>query len=114
MHITLISVGKLKAAVDVEKLASSLGYKTGTCTTGNSLDKTPEDDKHMQANEAAVKDILERERKANGSRFAPMSKRIELRQQQQQQQQQGKEEEEYYEEEEEGEEDADSIYEVSY
>ena len=38
-------------------MAAELGYKTGTCTTGNSLDKTEEDDKHMQANEAVVKDM---------------------------------------------------------
>lgn len=50
-------VGKLDVALNVAKLATDLGYKTGTCTTGNSLDKTPEDDKHMQANEAAVKDM---------------------------------------------------------
>ena len=50
-------VGKLDSRVNVEKLAAALGYKTGACTTGNSLDKTDEDDKHMQANEACVKDM---------------------------------------------------------
>jgi len=29
----------------------------GVCTTGNSLDKTDEDDHHMKANEASVKDM---------------------------------------------------------
>ena len=43
--------------LDVSKLATALGFKTGTCTTGNSLDKTEEDDKHMVANEAVVKDM---------------------------------------------------------
>uniref|UniRef100_A0A7S3P677 Nucleoside phosphorylase domain-containing protein n=1 Tax=Amphora coffeiformis TaxID=265554 RepID=A0A7S3P677_9STRA len=50
-------VGKLDAKFDVAKLAAALDFKVGTCTTGNSLDKTPEDDKHMQANEAVVKDM---------------------------------------------------------
>ena len=50
-------VGKLTSQLDVGKLAAALEFKTGTCTTGNSLDKTPEDDTHMLANEAAVKDM---------------------------------------------------------
>ena len=50
-------VGKLSAGINVDKLAGALEFKTGTCTTGNSLDKTPEDDKHMVANDAAVKDM---------------------------------------------------------
>lgn len=54
---TSYGVGKLEVSLNVAKLAADLGYKTGTCTTGNSLDKTDEDDKHMLANEASVKDM---------------------------------------------------------
>jgi 5'-methylthioadenosine nucleosidase len=54
---TPYGVGKLEAVFDVAKLATDLGYKTGTCTTGNSLDKTPEDETHMLSNEASVKDM---------------------------------------------------------
>jgi 5'-methylthioadenosine nucleosidase len=40
-----------------KKVANHLNYKLGVCTTGNSLDKTEEDEKHMLANDAAVKDM---------------------------------------------------------
>ena len=40
-----------------EDVAAYYNYKLGVCTTGNSLDKTEEDDKHMMANDAAVKDM---------------------------------------------------------
>ena len=40
-----------------EKVAEHLNHKLGVCTTGNSLDKTPEDETHMLANDAAVKDM---------------------------------------------------------
>ncbi len=38
-------------------LASTLGFKTGIATTGNSLDHTPQDDELMEANGASVKDM---------------------------------------------------------
>lgn len=44
-------------SIDVTNLAKALDAKTGVCTTGNSLDKTDEDDKHMKENEASVKDM---------------------------------------------------------
>lgn len=52
-------IGKLNSTIfdHSEKLALQHGYKLGVCTTGNSLDKTDEDDKHMMANEASVKDM---------------------------------------------------------
>jgi 5'-methylthioadenosine nucleosidase len=50
-------VGHLPTTFSPETLASELGYKTGICTTGNSLDKTPEDDVHMLKNDASVKDM---------------------------------------------------------
>jgi 5'-methylthioadenosine nucleosidase len=50
-------IGKLETFVNVEKLASALDFKFGVCTTGNSLDWTEEDDKHMIANDASVKDM---------------------------------------------------------
>lgn len=49
-------VGRLEAAGS-EAMASSLGYKTGICTTGNSLDKTERDDEIMKENDASVKDM---------------------------------------------------------
>jgi len=39
------------------KMAGGLGFKTGNCTTSNSLDRTEEDDKHMLSNDASVKDM---------------------------------------------------------
>lgn len=44
-------------SVETEHLAKLINAKTGVCTTGNSLDKTDEDDIHMQANGASVKDM---------------------------------------------------------
>jgi 5'-methylthioadenosine nucleosidase len=38
-------------------MASKLGYKTGICTTGNSLDHTKRDEEMMEANDASVKDM---------------------------------------------------------
>lgn len=48
--------GKL-ATVDSSKMASKLGYKTGVCTTGNSLDWVEKDDDLMKENDASVKDM---------------------------------------------------------
>lgn len=53
----LYGVGKLESKINPAKLASELDFKLGVCTTGNSLDKTDEDDKHMLANDASVKDM---------------------------------------------------------
>lgn len=50
-------IGRLESKLTVEKMAANFGFKTGVCTTGNSLDKTDEDDKHMLANDASVKDM---------------------------------------------------------
>lgn len=50
-------IGKLQSSLTVEKLASTLQYKTGICTTGNSLDKTDADDQLMLSNDASVKDM---------------------------------------------------------
>lgn len=49
-------VGKLDT-VDPTLMATKLGYKTGICTTGNSLDHTQRDEEMMQANDASVKDM---------------------------------------------------------
>ena len=49
-------VGKL-TTLDPSKMADALGYKTGICTTGNSLDKVEKDDELMLANDASVKDM---------------------------------------------------------
>lgn len=48
--------GKLDT-VNAEKLAQTYSYKTGICTTSNSLDKTEKDDELMLANDASVKDM---------------------------------------------------------
>ena len=40
-----------------QKLAEVLKYKSGVCTTGNSLDKTDRDDEIMKDNDASVKDM---------------------------------------------------------
>jgi 5'-methylthioadenosine nucleosidase len=48
--------GKLET-LDPTKMARSLGYKTGICTTGNALDKTERDDELMKENDASVKDM---------------------------------------------------------
>mmetsp|Transcript_11711 Transcript_11711/g.17179 ORF Transcript_11711/g.17179 Transcript_11711/m.17179 type:complete len:279 (+) Transcript_11711:39-875(+) len=54
---TPYGVGKLNSVVDTATLASRNNFKTGICTTGNSLEKTPEDEKHMLENDASVKDM---------------------------------------------------------
>ena len=50
-------IGTLGADIDPTVLAESLGYKTGICTTGNSLDKTDTCDDIMKDNDASVKDM---------------------------------------------------------
>lgn len=49
-------IGKL-ATLDPTNMAESLGFKTGICTTGNSLDKVEKDDEIMLSNDASVKDM---------------------------------------------------------
>eukprot|EP00567_Pseudictyota_dubia_P002191 CAMPEP_0197468304 /NCGR_PEP_ID=MMETSP1175-20131217/66015_1 /TAXON_ID=1003142 /ORGANISM="Triceratium dubium, Strain CCMP147" /LENGTH=325 /DNA_ID=CAMNT_0043004401 /DNA_START=20 /DNA_END=997 /DNA_ORIENTATION=- len=49
-------IGKVESA-PVAKLAEEIGAKTGTCTTGNSIDKHDWDQRHMEENGAAVKDM---------------------------------------------------------
>jgi len=49
-------VGKLET-METSTMAEKLGYKTGICTTGNSLDKTDKDDEIMKDNDASVKDM---------------------------------------------------------
>jgi 5'-methylthioadenosine nucleosidase len=49
-------IGKLET-LDASTMANDLGYKTGICTTGNSLDKTDKDDEIMKTNDATVKDM---------------------------------------------------------
>jgi len=49
-------IGKLET-MDPTNIAEKLGYKTGICTTGNSLDKTERDDDFMKDNDASVKDM---------------------------------------------------------
>ena len=50
-------IGMLQSEIDPTEIATSLGYKAGVCTTGNSLDKTDTDDKYMKENNASVKDM---------------------------------------------------------
>ena len=50
-------IGSLSSAIDPTTMAESLGYKTGVCTSGNSLDKTETDDEYMKNNDASVKDM---------------------------------------------------------
>jgi 5'-methylthioadenosine nucleosidase len=50
-------VGTLSSDIDPSTMAEALGYKTGVCTTGNSLDKTDTDDEYMKTNDASVKDM---------------------------------------------------------
>jgi 5'-methylthioadenosine nucleosidase len=50
-------IGHLPSTFDPTSIANELGYKTGVCTTGNSLDRTPEDDALMLQNDASVKDM---------------------------------------------------------
>ncbi|CAB9520397.1 5'-methylthioadenosine/S-adenosylhomocysteine nucleosidase 2 [Seminavis robusta] len=51
-----LGIGKLET-VNATKMAEAFSYKTGVCTTGNSLDKTEKDDELMLANDASVKDM---------------------------------------------------------
>ena len=50
-------IGTLSTDIDPTSMAEALGYKTGICTTGNSLDKTDTDDEYMKTNDASVKDM---------------------------------------------------------
>jgi len=50
-------VGKIETMFDPARMADHHNFKTGVCTTGNSLDKTPECDARMLANDATVKDM---------------------------------------------------------
>lgn len=50
-------IGGLSSEIDPAAMAEALGYKTGVCTTGNSLDKTDKDDEYMKENDASVKDM---------------------------------------------------------
>ena len=54
-------IGKLEVATEIKpsptEMASSLGYKTGICTTGNSLDYVDKDSEIMLENDASVKDM---------------------------------------------------------
>lgn len=54
---TPYGIGKLNTLVDTDALASRNNFKTGICTTGNSLDKTAEDEKLMLENDASIKDM---------------------------------------------------------
>ena len=54
---TPYGVGKLESKVKAETMIKNHGWKFGVCTTGNSLDHTEEDGKHMLANDASVKDM---------------------------------------------------------
>jgi 5'-methylthioadenosine nucleosidase len=49
-------IGKLDS-IPAPKLAALHSFQTGICTTGNSLDKTKEDDEMMLSNDASVKDM---------------------------------------------------------
>jgi len=50
-------VGKIETIFDPTKMADHHEWKTGVCTTSNSLDKTPECEERMLANDATVKDM---------------------------------------------------------
>ena len=52
----LLGIGQL-TTMDPTHMAQALDYKTGICTTGNSLDKVDKDDELMLANDASVKDM---------------------------------------------------------
>lgn len=54
---TPYGVGKLASKVKTDNMVDAHGWKIGVCTTGNSLDHTEEDHKHMLANDASVKDM---------------------------------------------------------
>ena len=49
-------IGKMET-LNATTMADKLGYKTGICTTGNSLDKVDKDDEIMKENDASVKDM---------------------------------------------------------
>ncbi|KAL3915902.1 MAG: hypothetical protein SGILL_005429 [Bacillariaceae sp.] len=49
-------VGKLQT-LSPKTMAEKLGYKTGVCTTGNSLDWVEKDDELMKENDASCKDM---------------------------------------------------------
>lgn len=53
----IYGIGKIESRINPNNLADIHNFKLGVCTTGNSLDKTDEDDKHMLANDASVKDM---------------------------------------------------------
>jgi hypothetical protein len=46
-------IGKLMSTVSPVTMATTLGYKTGICTTGNSLDWAKRDNEMMKENDAA-------------------------------------------------------------
>lgn len=50
-------VGKIETMFDPSRMANHHNFKTGVCTTGNSLDKTPECEERMLQNDATVKDM---------------------------------------------------------
>jgi len=50
-------IGTLGSEIDPTAMAEALGYKTGVCSTGNSLDKTDTCDEYMKTNDASVKDM---------------------------------------------------------
>jgi 5'-methylthioadenosine nucleosidase len=52
----MYGIGKIMT-LDPTNMASTLGYKTGSCTTGNSLDHVPRDVELMKDNDASVKDM---------------------------------------------------------
>lgn len=49
--------GKLSYDIDPTRMAEDLGFKTGICTTSNSLDKTDTCDAIMKEHNASVKDM---------------------------------------------------------
>ena len=52
----VLGIGQL-TTMDPTLMAEALDYKTGICSTGNSLDKVDKDDELMLANDASVKDM---------------------------------------------------------
>eukprot|EP00548_Thalassiothrix_antarctica_P003561 CAMPEP_0194144740 /NCGR_PEP_ID=MMETSP0152-20130528/13752_1 /TAXON_ID=1049557 /ORGANISM="Thalassiothrix antarctica, Strain L6-D1" /LENGTH=256 /DNA_ID=CAMNT_0038844713 /DNA_START=55 /DNA_END=825 /DNA_ORIENTATION=- len=54
---TEYGVGKIDCINAPKLMETNSDFKSGICTTSNSLDKTDEDDKHMTANDASVKDM---------------------------------------------------------
>ena len=52
-----IPLDKLETIFDPSRMAQHHNFKTGVCTTGNSLDKTEACDERMLANDATVKDM---------------------------------------------------------